>query len=291
MNFRQITLISHHIAPPHSVIKTLGSRVEREHTEHLRAIRGAEAQTLSSNPLQNNGGGWDNLDNPEVDFATLIKGSSAGTSQPVAVAPVQTSSLADDFWNSQDGWGAISSPATMMQSVTASTAQLSSGSTSSSLPMSPNRASNSSSSSRLKARPVPSAKFDQSAFQQAQPLNRTTPSAGASAGGLMQPISATPSSQQPPRPAAATSANNSKPNYNITISSQPPQLTTTTLSFPALATATPMHAASPMRPSTSQPSPPPWMAANSVLQPTKIPQWQGASNAANADWSDFDPLK
>lgn len=84
-----------------AVIKTLGSRVEREHVEHLRAVRGAEAQTSVSAPISANGG-WNHLDEPEVDFATLVKSGGLGPS--IASPAPASNGLGDDFWASTADW-------------------------------------------------------------------------------------------------------------------------------------------------------------------------------------------
>lgn len=102
-----------------TVIKTLGSRVEREHIEHLRAVRGAEAQTSASAPMSSQGG-WEHLDEPEVDFATLVKSGGLGPS--VASTPAATNGLGDDFWTASNDWtsgGAASTTASTLVSLQA----------------------------------------------------------------------------------------------------------------------------------------------------------------------------
>jgi SCY1-like protein 2 len=82
------------------VIKSLGTRVEQEHTQHLRDVRRIEQQTASfANSLaagssfeMNGGGGGD------VDFESLVKGRN-GTPNPFA-----QSSASADPWD-VDGWG------------------------------------------------------------------------------------------------------------------------------------------------------------------------------------------
>ena len=62
-----------------SVIKTLGSRVEQEHAQHLRDVRRIEQQTStydqntqSGSMFGSNGGG-----SGEVDFESLVKGTTS----------------------------------------------------------------------------------------------------------------------------------------------------------------------------------------------------------------------
>jgi SCY1-like protein 2 len=80
-----------------SVIKSLGARVEREHIEHLRAVRQAEAQTASLG-MQNTG--WElGHEATEVDFETLVGRSSTSTPR---VENGAASSMMDDWSNDMD---------------------------------------------------------------------------------------------------------------------------------------------------------------------------------------------
>lgn len=80
-----------------SVIKSLGARVEREHIEHLRAVRQAEAQTASLG-MQNTG--WElGHEAAEVDFETLVGRSSTSTPR---VENGAASSMMDDWDNDMD---------------------------------------------------------------------------------------------------------------------------------------------------------------------------------------------
>lgn len=80
-----------------SVIQTLGARVEREHSQHLREVRKMEEQTATMNVS--------NGDNPfdfsgqsqEVDFETLVKGGTPSASTPAAASTA-------DPWD-MDNWG------------------------------------------------------------------------------------------------------------------------------------------------------------------------------------------
>lgn len=83
-----------------SVIKSLGARVEREHIEHLRAVRKSEAQTASLG-MQNSG--WElGQESAEVDFETLVGRSSTNTPLPLA-GSAGSPSLMDD-WGSDMAW-------------------------------------------------------------------------------------------------------------------------------------------------------------------------------------------
>ena len=79
------------------VIKAVGSRVEQEHSKHLRDVRRIEQQTASFannlanvNPFAANGN-----DDGEVDFESLVKGRN-GTPNPFAATT-------SDPWD-VDGW-------------------------------------------------------------------------------------------------------------------------------------------------------------------------------------------
>lgn len=80
-----------------SVIQSLGARVEREHSQHLREVRKMEEQTASMHVS--------NGDNPfdfsgqtqEVDFETLVKGGTPSGSTPAAATTA-------DPWD-MDSWG------------------------------------------------------------------------------------------------------------------------------------------------------------------------------------------
>jgi len=82
-----------------TVIKSLGARVETEHSKHLREVRKMEEQTnsfangSSENPFDFNAVG----SSQEVDFETLVKGGGAVSSPAAASA-----AAAADPWG--DGW-------------------------------------------------------------------------------------------------------------------------------------------------------------------------------------------
>lgn len=86
------------VADRNSVIKSLGARVEREHIEHLRAVRKAEAQTASLG-MQNTG--WElGHESTEVDFETLVGRSS--TSTPRGLENGAGTSMMDEWGNDMD---------------------------------------------------------------------------------------------------------------------------------------------------------------------------------------------
>lgn len=80
-----------------SVIQTLGARVEREHSQHLREVRKMEEQTATmsvsngDNPFDFSG------QSQEVDFETLVKGGTPSAS-------TQAAASTDDPWD-MDNWG------------------------------------------------------------------------------------------------------------------------------------------------------------------------------------------
>lgn len=76
----------------HSVIKSLGARVEQEHTVHLRDARRIDQQTASFNHGLTNGSSSSmNSSTGEIDFEALVKGQAAPTSSV-------TDPWADDGW-------------------------------------------------------------------------------------------------------------------------------------------------------------------------------------------------
>jgi SCY1-like protein 2 len=84
-----------------AVIKSLGSRVESEHSKHLREVKKMEEQTNSfangnaENPFDFSGGG----SSQEVDFEALVKGGGGGAAASSSTA---TAASAADPWG--DGW-------------------------------------------------------------------------------------------------------------------------------------------------------------------------------------------
>ena len=84
-----------------TVIKSLGSRVEAEHSQHLRDLGRIEQQTVTYSPDMNgmarsSSGGV----NGDIDFESLVKGRG-GTPNPFAA--VSATPNPADPW-SDDGW-------------------------------------------------------------------------------------------------------------------------------------------------------------------------------------------
>lgn len=81
-----------------AVIKDLGGRVEREHSEHLRDVRRLESsQAVRAAESNGLGEGWEGAmgnGGGEVDFETLVKGGASSTAQEPSNG---------DPWD--DGWG------------------------------------------------------------------------------------------------------------------------------------------------------------------------------------------
>lgn len=161
------------------------------------------------------------------------------------------------------------------------------------------RTSTTATASKLKARPVPPARFDGSAF----PLDPAPVSARIPPSGLA-PTLAPPSSHNPsahfvplvPTPRQEHSSASSGPNYNISLASQLPQVAPSYITSPASnGASTPFANAWPTAlptqaptPTTSRPLPPGF--SSGVLQPDVKPSWQ-PTTSKTADWGDFDPLK
>ncbi|KLT42100.1 kinase-like protein [Cutaneotrichosporon oleaginosum] len=283
------------------VIQGLGSRVEKEHSQHLREVRKMEEQTTS---FATNGAPGDfAAPSGEVDFETLVKGggsasnTGATTSAPATIDP----------W-SMDGWDDDNLTSFASLSVTDPA------------PTSPPRAS----SSRLGATRLPSGSFNASAFPPATPA--FSPHL---ASPPLQPLRATPAS--PPR----ASRDSSGPNYNLSLEPQAPKVTSPKFppiqpplrspisaqnsGFPPLqpqsglkgmggmssgsgmgmgggmggmsgsmGMASPPITSPPMQP--AQPRPPPGWSSG-VMQPNVAKPTWNAAQAAKTDWGDFDPLK
>ncbi|TXT13561.1 hypothetical protein VHUM_00928 [Vanrija humicola] len=287
------------------VIKTLGARVEKEHSQHLREVRKMEEQTnafsngtTDGTPFDFNGVGASG----EVDFEALVKGQSGGSS--TAAAASASASL--DPWG-DDGWGDSLS----VNSAPAPTA---------SPPQSQSRATG----GKLKARAIPSSSFNSSAFESA-PQPQRLPSFGATAPAQPQrapSFGAAPVQPQRLGSFGATSAPlspslagptppSSGPNYNLSLQPQAPKPSSPTyasfgaplqparspprpaaqpsFAAPSFSALPPPIAAQPQ--SYGQPRPPPGWTSG-LMQPTAAPKpaW-GSGQASKSDWGDFDPLK
>lgn len=267
-----------------SVIKSLGNRVEREHLEHLRAIRRADEQTSTFARASATASGFNMNGGGEVDFEALVgsKGTTGGSNGAAnGSRGVQGLSL-DDPWDRTDDWLA-SAPAT-------SSIRPAVNYTPCNTPTTP------AAGGRLKARPVPASTFNTAAFA-AEPAASRPSNAMGSMNGILQSTPALPPPQVQmtraplsPRPAG--------PNYNLSLA---PQAPTTSVfgAAPSLGMGTSMMASKPMIMNTTPTSaaPPGWtnsggMGMGGVLQPTrKIEQGSNKKTFNDADWGDFDPLK
>jgi len=67
------------------VIKTLGSRVEEEHAQHLRDVRRIEQQTNTYNQTLENGSAFNTngTNGGEMNFEDLVKGTSSPKPQAI----------------------------------------------------------------------------------------------------------------------------------------------------------------------------------------------------------------
>ncbi|EJT45147.1 clathrin-coated vesicle protein [Trichosporon asahii var. asahii CBS 8904] len=284
-----------------SVIQTLGARVEREHSQHLREVRKMEEQTATMNVS--------NGDNPfdfsgqsqEVDFETLVKGGTPSASTPAAAStadPWDMDNWGNDDLNSIPGFGAAPKVSTPTLGRPAISTQ--SSFTRSTSP--PQGKSPRAGSSRLGARQVSSSSFNSAAFESPKPSAFQALQPQSSTLAPLQPTSSSlstlsPTPQRPaPQPAQPASAS-SAPNYNISL---PPMKPKSPPGFGAPLQPTrgmspkPYQPMQSMQPMQAQPAasaaPPGW--SNGVMQPTAAPKpaWN-ASQAASTDWGDFDPLK
>ena len=80
------------------MIKTLGSRVEEEHAQHLRDVRRIEQQTSSYNQTLENGSAFntDGTNGGEMNFEDLVKGTSSSPK------PQASNSMGGMPWD--EGW-------------------------------------------------------------------------------------------------------------------------------------------------------------------------------------------
>ncbi|BEI87034.1 hypothetical protein CcaverHIS002_0703800 [Cutaneotrichosporon cavernicola] len=273
------------------VIQSLGARVEKEHSQHLREVRKMEEQTTS---FATNGAPGDfTAPSGEVDFETLVKGG-ATTSAPATIDPWSMDGWDDDNLSSFASISVADAPSSRAPP------------------------------SRLGATRVPSSSFNASAFPP------TTPAFSPHlASPPMQPMRTTPASPpmqplrspaSPPRPSRSSSG----PNYNLSLDPQAPKATPRVapppMQSPTFQPLQPqglnswnpastgvgmggmggmggmsmgMGMSSPpvvSPPIQSQPRPPPGWSSG-VMQPSVAkPAWN-AAQAAKTDWGDFDPLK
>ncbi|WVR05700.1 hypothetical protein IAU60_002724 [Kwoniella sp. DSM 27419] len=314
-----------------SVIKTLGARVEQEHSVHLRDVHRIESQTASlaaANAFALNSAAGDSSamgSGAEMDFETLVRGAGGASPNPASVIGGTSSDPWDDEgWLNGTSDGGLSStfPALGVNHTGSSAFPIST-------PVSPQPptvsamrsaiASTSSpslsGSSRLKARPVPSAVFNSSAFGDSQPAQASSPYSQALSPGGFAPLQPTTSSLHQSSATHTANGTSSGPNYNLSLSPQNPQVTqnqalsqSSSLSFmapPPQATPQPIQPpANQFRPSPAQapmPTPQPALAPvvrpppgwqPGLMQPTAAPKpvWGKSAGGGKSDWGDFDPL-
>lgn len=308
------------------VIKTLGARVEKEHSQHLREVRKMEEQTNAFSNGTTDGTPFDFNSvvgaSGEVDFEALVKGSGGGASSST---PAASASL--DPWG-DDGWGDSTSTPDLESSFPG--LNLSSAPAPAS-PPSVSRATG----GKLKARAIPSSSFNASVFDAApQPQRLPSYSSPPSQPARLPSFGATSPSQpsfgapvQPQRLGSFGAATapaqpaSSGPNYNLSLQPQAPKPTSPTyasfgaplqltrspprqatqpsFAAPSFSALPPPIAAQPsygqpLQPAATAPAaarpPPGWTSG--LMQPTAAPKpaW-GAGQASKSDWGDFDPLK
>lgn len=304
-----------------AVIKALSSRVEQEHSAHLRDVRRIEQQTASfANGLANgSSSSMHGTNGGEVDFEALVKGQ-------IVPMPSVTDPWADDGW--ADGGDLNQTlvslpiePDLTKQSQTFPGLSVSPTPTGlifpSSIPASPAPSQistmrhTSAGPSKLKARPIPSSSFNASVFE-----STPTPAFSLPAMTLPPPSFATlqpaqsllPS--QPPSsaryPSLSLQASQSRtassgPNYNLALSPQTPAQPVRPTPAPSYSFSSPVQ---PVQPTYSSPPPPqPMLPAqpavkpppgwsSGLMQPTVAPKpaW-GETATGKQSWDDFDPLK
>ncbi|KAL1410897.1 Protein kinase domain-containing protein ppk32 [Vanrija albida] len=304
------------------VIKTLGARVEKEHSQHLREVRKMEEQTNAFGNGTTDGASFDFNGvgaSGEVDFEALVKGQASGGASSSAAAPASL-----DPWG-DDGWG-MDSTADLESSFP--------GLNLASAPAAPASPPSRATGGKLKARAIPSSSFNASAFD-AAPQPQRLPSFGATAPAQPQrlpsfgatapaqpqrlPSFGASSTSLSPSLASQPSAPSSGPNYNLSLQPQAPAPkapTYASFGAPLQPTRSPPSSAQaafpaqpsfsavppPIAPSYGQPlqpvataapaaRPPPGFTSG-LMQPTAAPKpaW-GSGQASKSDWGDFDPLK
>jgi SCY1-like protein 2 len=280
-----------------AVIRSLGDRVAKEHGEHLKDVRRLE-ESQNARVAEMGLNGWDQAaaggsGGGEVDFEALVKGSS-GPKLP-----------ANDGWG--EGWDADDGLSEMfgtaMATTSAPTVQPRLANSPALGPDSgrPNTAVGN--ANRLKARPIPSTSFNASAFDTPAALPRPLTmnglnTNGSMAGSSFAPLQPTQSSFAPMQPTSRAPSTSSRPpassapNYNLSLSPQPPAISVS--SFAPL--QQPTYNPRPPQPQMAQPiapaiKPPPGYSSG-LMQPSKpaAPAW-GSNPQGNGDWGDFDPFK
>ncbi|WWC96791.1 hypothetical protein V866_003665 [Kwoniella sp. B9012] len=307
-----------------TVVKTLGARVEQEHSQHLRDVHRIEAQTASlaaqntfslNGSTPNLGGGAGG----EMDFETLVRGGSASAAP--SPNPVFSNTVgATDPWD-DEGWLNGDSDNAGIGPLSNTFPTLSVNNSGSSIPNSPNLSSATRQgsnlgvgSSKLKARPVPSSTFNSSAFGTSSPSIQSPPTLApsipappsSSSFTPLQPMkspSLTPQNKFSPSTNSG-SGNSNGPNYNISLTPQPLQPQPQSqlqnplsfMSSPSIPQQ-PTYQSHTQQPIQSQPAvkpPPGWSPG--LMQPSSAPKavWGKSANAGgiggSTDWGDFDPL-
>ncbi|WWC60474.1 uncharacterized protein I303_103047 [Kwoniella dejecticola CBS 10117] len=295
-----------------TVVKTLGARVEQEHSQHLRDVHRIEAQTASlaaQNAFALNGSS-PNLgvgsNGGEMDFETLVRGSGGSAAPSPNPAFAASSSVGmSDPWD-DEGW--LNGGDNTASGLSNTFPTLSINNTGSSFPTSPPKPtmtsrttanSTAAGSSKLKARPVPSSTFNSSAFSDPPPtLAPSIPgpssfSVSSSFAPLQpQPQTMSMSMKSPSLTPQSTfsssfgSTNGGAPNYNISLTPQLPNQAPTNsspLSFMSSPTlAQPAHISYQPQPQAMPPtlSYPPSQASQSTqptvqpIKPPPPPGWQ-----------------
>ncbi|WVW80312.1 hypothetical protein I302_102291 [Kwoniella bestiolae CBS 10118] len=300
-----------------SVVKTLGARVEQEHSQHLRDVHRIEAQTASlaaqnafslNGSTPNLGGG---SGGGELDFETLVRGGSAAPSpNPVFSSTVGVSDPWDD-----EGWlnGDSDNVGGGVGGLSNTFPSLSVNNTGSSIPSSPNLNTTARSSSnlgvgssKLKARPVPPSTFNSSAFPPSSPSIQSPPTLAPSISppstsfAPLQPMKSPSLAPQPRFPTSTGTGGSNGPNYNISLTPQP--LHPNPLSFMSPPPQIQQPSYQPQQPPQPQPAPalqptvkPPPGWQSGLMTPSSAPKavWgkSAGGNGGKADWGDFDPLK
>ncbi|WVF70713.1 hypothetical protein IAT40_005506 [Kwoniella sp. CBS 6097] len=286
------------------VVKTLGARVEQEHSQHLRDVGRIEAQTASlaaANAFALNNGNGLETSGGEVDFETLVRGGAGSGSAAPSPNPASGAGAMgiSDPWE-DEGW--LNDTSTNLTSSFPSLT-MNSTSTSSSFPSSPQPSAPSSttnalrpttsttttaSSSRLKARPVPSTSFNSSAFQDPTPTSKPVsafptlspaPTGGSTSNfAPLQPSTTGSSSTSTLWPGQGGQGQNRTmsatggPNYNLSLSPQAPHQHTTSSSSPLSFMSSPPTLAAPLsQPSQPQYQTPPSAAQTQAQAPTQPP--------------------
>ncbi|WOO80983.1 Protein kinase domain-containing protein ppk32 [Vanrija pseudolonga] len=307
------------------VIKTLGARVEKEHSQHLREVRKMEEQTNAFSNGTTDGTPFDFNSvvgaSGEVDFEALVKGQGGASSSTAAA------SASLDPWG-DDGWGDSTSTPDLESSFPG--LNLSSAPVA---PASPPQSQSRATGGKLKARAIPSSSFNASVFE-ATPQPQRLPSFGATSpsqpgrtpsfGAPVQPqrLGSFGATSAPLSPSLAGPAQpSSGPNYNLSLQPQAPKPTSPTyasfgaplqptrspprqatqpsFAAPSFSALPPPIAAQPsygqpLQPAATAPAaarpPPGWTSG--LMQPTAAPKpaW-GSGPASKSDWGDFDPLK